>query len=74
MINIRKRGKVYQYCFCLLTNLIQNTCLYYNLCYNLYKRCKNEKIFNFKLDCITDEDQENYNISINENIDMKLEQ
>lgn len=34
----------------------------------------NDKVFNFKLDCITDEDQENYNISINENIDMKLEQ
>lgn len=34
----------------------------------------NDKVFNFKLDCITDEGQKNYNISINENIDMKLEQ
>lgn len=32
----------------------------------------NDKVFNFKLDCITDEGQKSYNISINENIDMKI--
>lgn len=33
----------------------------------------NEKVFNFKLDCIADECEENYSISVDENVDMKLE-
>lgn len=42
-----------------------------------YHKCiverKNEKVFNFKISCKADECGENYNILINENIDIKLE-
>lgn len=33
----------------------------------------NKKTFNFKLNCIADECNENYTILVNENIDMKLD-
>ena len=42
-----------------------------------YHKCIVERIdkktFNFKLNCIADECNENYNILVNENIDMKLD-